>query len=90
MFGGGEHYHPPQPPPKKKVLPTKPYEEIDKKALFLNFLFLFTFARRTKKIIFFFVKNQTKKCKKIAFSLSQIKITFSKFTFFKTQENKKI
>ena len=37
--------------------PPKPYEELIKKALFSNFLFFFTFARRTKKITFCFCKK---------------------------------
>jgi hypothetical protein len=44
--------------------PPKPYGEIDKKALFPNFLFFFTFACRRKKITFFFVRNLTKTCAK--------------------------
>ena len=57
----------------------KLYGEIDKKALFSNFLFFFTFFRETKKITFFVVRNLTKNC---TLSLSHLKLTFSKFTFF--------
>ena len=45
-----------------------------------NFLFFSTFARRTKKITFFFCKKLDQKMhKKLLFSLPRTKITFSKF-----------
>ena len=74
--------HPSLPPYAYKCLIVKPPKlcgQLIKKALFSNFLFFFTFARRTKKITFFFVRNLTKTC---TLFLSHLKITCSKFTFF--------
>ena len=60
----------------------KPYGESEKKALFSNFLFFSTFARRTKKITFFFVKNWTKKCtKNCSFHFLELKSHFPNLRF---------
>jgi hypothetical protein len=87
--GGGLRRRPPQNPTPpligfwytRRLIVTPPQAlwGIDKKGTFPQFLIFFTFARRTKKITFFFVRNWTKKC---TLSLSHLKITFSKFTFF--------
>ena len=64
--GAGGKVCPPSHRLKKALLP-KPYGELIKKAL-SNFLFFFTFVRRTKKITFFFGRNLTQKVhKKFAF-----------------------
>ena len=72
-------------PPKYKVSHSnspKPYGKSEKKALFSNFLILFTFARRTKKITFFCKKFEEKMHKKLLSSLSRTKITLCRKKWF--------
>ena len=70
--------------------PPKPYGERQKEALFFIFLNVFTFACRTKKITFFFVKNLTKKCiKNCFFHFLELKSHFVEKSDFKSQNRKK-
>ena len=62
-------------------LDPKLYGEIDKKALFSNFLFFFTFAQKTKKIIFFCKKFDGKMHKKLIFHFLTVKSYFLTFRF---------
>ena len=63
-------------------LPPQALWVIDKKDTFFQFLIFFTFARRTKKITFFFVRNLTKTCrKKLIFHFLTLKSHFLNLRF---------
>ena len=65
-----------------------------KNGIFFIFLIFFTFARRTKKITFFFVKNTTKSCNIfLHFHFLELKSTFPIFRFLhsiSTPKNEKM
>ena len=64
--------------------------KVKKKHLFSNFLFFSTFAQRTNKKTFFFVKHWTKKCtKNCFFHFLELKLNLIDKNDFKSQNWKK-